>query len=89
MNNVTVNSLQQNQSLNNISVSNVVQQVQSAQTQNSHTQSNTVLTSGNVYPTAMLTLAAVPNQNLNVIAAPIVVDFSNFTVNCVIDNRDS
>lgn len=42
-----------------------------------------------VYPTAMVTLSAAPNQNVNVIAAPIVVDFSNFTVNCVIDKREN
>lgn len=40
---------------------------------------------GNVYPATMLTLSTSSNQNLNVITAPIVVDFSNFTVNCVID----
>lgn len=40
--------------------------------------------SAGVYSTAMLTLtAAAPNQNLNVITAPIVVDISNFTVNCI------
>lgn len=55
---------------------------------------NTLITTGgNVFPTtAMLTLATTQNnQNVNVISAPIVVDFSNFTVNCVIDNinRDS
>lgn len=56
---------------------------QQQQQQQSTTQSNII---GNVYhPTAMLTLATSSNQNLNVITAPIVVDFSNFTVNCVVD----
>lgn len=57
-------------------------QQQQQQQSTSGTQSNII---GNVYPAAMLTLATSSNQNLNVITAPIVVDFSNFTVNCVID----
>lgn len=46
------------------------------------TGNGTAVPSG-MYSTAMLTLTAAPNQNLNVIAAPIVVDISNFTVNCI------
>lgn len=59
-----------------------LQQQQQQHQSTSGIQSNII---GNVYPAAMLTLATSSNQNLNVITAPIVVDFSNFTVNCVID----
>lgn len=53
---------------------------------NSSTGSGSLSQNSGIFST-MLTLPT-SNQNINVISTPIVVDFSNVTVNCMHDNRD-